>query len=1626
MSIKNLKESFLYNLLPSAVLSQDELGLIQALVSGYQDRLGDLRSYASKLDQFWVPGGLPDGSINVVLVDVEGEFGKTYTSSLDIKSDTPSATSNRLTAWVAGQLGIAEDNLSNIRYGYDPLRAVDVNTLSWLAATLGTLLYQTTLLPNSSDVNAAQIQLVSTWFPRLKIKGTAQSFDVIGRTLGFDDVKLTPLWTRLSPRVPDDIGDPSNDPDFSASPEYFPRQDIGPFYNPFDYRDGPFYAWSGTASNGTSSTSFYTETISGHNPWVNVVLLGSLAGTNIPAISDGVVIHPSAGSYALAGGSPYVKAYVDCLGSSIRFRAIADGDSFNGLYVHVSTYGTLAVIDIQDRLSSIKYRSSYFDLGLTAQMDKVENIFGSRAATTNVDLKDNPALTSDGTAVSPYRPWADGSIAVEQTNTDWITLDGATTSTVSVRREANPAAPYRDRQLNFDQLTSAGIQVTQAFEEVRAATRLPRKSQAGFLIDNEVCYAPYTNSADLFVTSSGTTFYSGSSSSSPLPSYVANIEALLPNSFYASWLGYAGQYYVVSASYNSATAVTIGTVSSSITDQVVFYDPSSGTSAVYTVTTPGPVAVGSVAYGTVSGGIIPAKAEINPLNQNEYLYSITDDRTTYELSGSYNFSTGSYGFSVLDYGTVTVRANWVVTSTEAIRPEPSYEVKSTGTEGQESNWEFTCLERPEDDDNGLIYDTSDDYPWLREVLIGGELVDLDIYQSGTELGIQVVDESTAFNDQTGCDVNVYGITSKNTPHPRVTYEYRSIVPGIYSPGHLAIGYSGTIKSLSSLTSDQTELVRQPVGSSVGDTETDYDVLFESGYGLYHVGLAQGVLVADLPKFMGAHHSVGLTGWFAFDEHLDDNLTVIDHSNKATPTVLSGLSYASRVFDSERGWHLNLSESQVVADEYRDVEDEITLSFWIKLASAPASTVTLVDNLILYFDMTSGGTIRGYAKNADGTYTNIGLKTLTADTWYFVYIRRSATSASFRARTLTVSEVEVTVAGDYIQGDPDTDTPLYVQAYSGASYGINDLRIWNVHKTSDEMDLVRYHLPTATLCLYRLGFIYTLDKEDKFGIKILPSGWAYPDVLPAWLTRTRLGYVLRYDSMGSYVGQTRFKEVGIGDQHTVPDTYLLGQQFVTMTAEGTAPFSTDHGQLPGWNPLWQATSYDGNYDVLPFSGSTSSGIVPVSTASGTTTPWPNTQTQTNPFRHYVYVNTTQGTAVYQLSLEGDQTSTWLLASPVVHGRIEAEAIADPYISELVANGTVYTAFGTGFIQGTLVSDTGTYGFYDPISTTYYPKTFNVSDLYVSDMPTGAYVLLSGSGSGVLMAYTGTDRGDAGYYGGTVSTPPLYMYTNSRIVASAADANDTWTDNGVATPLSNDVDVTAMPELVTVTAYGTFLNTPALGKAGVLEFNNNGVLEPGPYELTVVSGQVGQADIDFSGFAVDIDVNDTVIQRRLLKRSGGYNFSGTDTFQIDLNDGVSGDYLISFDWTNPAEDASKGTKRQLALFSYALRHITTELFKVTILPSTQVEISALATDSFNSGTTPGGWFSSVNSYGTNVGYEHESDIYTSNDTVDSIYPLGDTLTGLTNERRNDLIYVGTNVVISNSGSFVFPSFGSLIAT
>lgn len=1810
MAINNLSEDFLYEKLPAGLIELDERGLIQAVVGGYQQRVEDLRSYAKKLQDFYDPTAFPETGNNAVLVDLESAQGKAYTRSLDITLETPPDGTTALTRWAAQQLNLDVGGIFNVRYGQDLLRQVDTRILDYLGATIGAVLYESDLLADDAEQQAANVQLVQTYFPRLKIKGTPSSFEVLGRILGFDDVKFTPLWSRVVPHMPEDIGDPANDPDFQETPDYYPRQEVGIFYNPLETDDGPFHTWYGTVSNNITQTDFYTTAINGFSPYITVTLLGSLAGTNAASLTDGTIAtHPATGSYALAGGGAYTRAAVEPDQSSFRFTAVTEGDSYNGVYVHVEpgTSGTNRILSVRDRLSSVKYRSSYFDLGLTMDMDEIEERFGSSAAKRNTDLAEG-LVTEDGPAVSPFRPWVAGSIAHGTLVQDYlVSLSGSGTQVFEARVQASTT----DRQLNFDKFQTTGIQVAKAFEEVRPATRRTRRTGIGFLITDVVPYACY-DSQDLIVQT--TTFpVSGSYADSPLPDYVASLTTQFKGLEQLTWPSTVGKVYVVQTRAMVGDSWTsFGTLTADEETEQFLASPVFAPTPEYQILD---VAAGTVVSAGSSFGTLTVNPTcgLDPVLADVRYFNYQSEITNLDFDGTYNFNSGIYSFDATPWaGTSVVAciwANWTPTSTEVIRPEPTAEEKYSGT--------IACLQRPEDDEdiclviNGsgtfeacLLGEVVDDYPWRRDVVNGGQLVEFDDYlplPATPDIAIDALSEDSAFLSHEGVDMSVFVINS-TSGRQRLTSEYRSYARGEYQPGHVPVGYRGTFRDVASYTSTMRNLIN---GIS------ELDTVFSGTYSIYPVGVVQGVVVADPVKFNGNQHRQDLSCWMPMNEHVDDDLVVNDRSAYAAAPYLSpGISSDQRVWDADRGWTLRLDDGDAMqSDVFRGVEDDLTLSFWIRQEGALATgTATILEYGPLSFDLDNAGTdIQAYVRLDTGSRQLVG--TISVADWRFVYMRLSGINVYFGYGTLSAANVEITDTQTFAV--PTEDDILQVRCGS-RTYRMSDLRIWSRLKTEAEMNLVRYHNPTTTVATYPLGFIWTANRQDRYGMEVLPNGLVAPGLLPAWYRRKKMGLVRRYDSMAHYQGEDRFKEVGLGGGRSLPPLWQLGSQFANLEAYGTTVVSTQHGLMPGVNQYWLNDTSAGTYVIvgtngvgtlapapivsdvsiiyndtfsqpagplltppwvlypatvlLPaYSGAgtagtgggtpsgvllasttaldgfveiefisvTSSGIaityrhngtstyyalivgsgawsfdryisgVPTTLASGAVTTsandvfrvqftgnqhqffrnggqfashidasgsaiiaaglvgfrnatlngfsmdnfvlglaittWPVAMEQTNPCREFIWVEGDDSAGnlpgpIYKVFLDGTFDQTSWVAEQVNRTRSQSEINVNPIYGPLRENGTYYEATVTGYISGTLVNGDGTIS----IDTGAGPvmTVVDFDQLLVSEQPTGAEVILAGSGFelGVNTAGSVYQRPLSGTY----ATPPVYLYVTSRIVADANEGTDAgsilqaWTENG-ATAADFDVDTSDLPSVVDS---NDVLRVPARGDNGVLEFENTGSLLAGRYRLEVASGNIGRLDGNFDGFDVEITVDTTVLEKRLLTDATGYNVRGIDTFEFDVGEGVIGTWLLSFDWTNSFVDETRDVRRQLTLYSYELRRLESELFRVDIDGSATFPLVTPMTVLPWQGTTPGGWLFAINSYGTVTTQTHESQVYTGNDTVDNNLPLSGIYTGVTPQRREDIL-VTTVAIVDGTGTnyatdFVlldlpgieFPSFGSAV--
>lgn len=661
MSLQNLKEDALYQKLPEGVITLDERSILRALLGGVQDRLEDIRSYAKKFEVLFTSDGIDN---TVVIAQFDTGYGKTVTRSLDIQADTPSQEGYNLTVWAAEQMGVDTSQIVSCVFGEDLLRYVDAPVLQMLAMSIGAVLYQTSAQTGSDVLN--QQKILNSYFPRLKIKGTAMSFDILGKLIGFDDVRMTPLWGRLSPRAPSDIGDPANDADFTQTPDYYPQQATGVAYDPHVFRDGPYFTWTGTVSADPTSTNYYTQTVNGFQPWVKVAITGS-------------VIHPAIGdTVTLAGGSPHTKATADA-GQGLTFQALGEGEDFNGLQVTFTDWnsGTDRLVSITDRLSAVKYRTSYFDLALTLTDEHAIQQFGTTTAKPNSDLQANPALAEGRTASSPYRPWRGGQGDSHSTFEDFTWVTSGTTTPITQRTQATTA--LSQSQFKTDEIQAAGQEAVQIMDEVRAATRFPRRSSVGFLDKDGVAYAAQTESYQLFEMD-GTSTAEGIASYHPAPGYAVDVRVRNATALRIQWqteVGYRyyikfsndllGPYVRISDYYtgDGGIAEFFLVIGAGAGFDFIIKEYWNGTAWV-AVTPPSPV------Y-TIMSISFPLKSEMDPLS-NGTLVRFSDGvffNGTYDLDQHwYRFDAMANHHSISGAGLI-VDAYWTATNTEVVRSDPS-------------------------------------------------------------------------------------------------------------------------------------------------------------------------------------------------------------------------------------------------------------------------------------------------------------------------------------------------------------------------------------------------------------------------------------------------------------------------------------------------------------------------------------------------------------------------------------------------------------------------------------------------------------------------------------------------------------------------------------------------------------------------------------------------------------------------------------------------------------------------------------------------------------------------------------------------------------------------------------------
>jgi len=1748
MSLINLTEDFLYDRLPEGLIQLDERGLIQAVLGGFQDRIEDLRFYAKRFQSFYTP--IPEALYrpNVVLVTYRTDQGRDITRSIDLETETPQDGTSDLLVWAATQLNVDTDRVSNARYGVDPLRDIEPSLLDYLATNVGAVLYASAILKESPSVttstgtltaaNYAYSKLLETYFPRLKFKGTAKSFEALGKLLGWDDVRVTPLWGRVSPRLPNDPGSDVNDPDFSEMPEFWPQQTIGPFYDPLDQADGPFYDWTGTASAGTASTKFYSQVVNGFQPYVEVLVTGTASGT--------VIQHPSSGSYVLADGAPHQKAMVDA--GDIQFRALGEGESYNGVTVTVFDVvdADLRGVNVDGRLSSIKYRTSFYNLGLTITSEKAQAVFGTLTAKANKDLAVAPheyqSFVGNLTAVSPYRPFTSGTVALDTLTTDWLTPFTGTISTYTERREAG----LGDRQENWDDLSRAGAQATQALEEVRAATRRPRVSSFGYLQKDQVGYAPYPAQDCLFTLYgsivAGT--YHGTFSTYPLPPYYADVGYVSGGFVTVFDAGTNPAFPGIVTYQNCADGGTIaGTIGYTGTGTNSYLFTATGTwpqwgtvCALFTVTdtevvrpepfswSTGTTVLAALAdYGLAGTNHDEVAALINSwspqavvaMGDNNYpdgqAATIAANNVGYEsyivsdrffpAIGNHDYCCSSTGTDLTPHltyffdgtapgeggryysrriGNVEIfclNAGWNSSQAAAAVGDPYYVTTQepsgnslTSTQAlwlkqalQESTatWKIVYSHYPPYASETTTNNYAPGYPRLRwpfkawgaDLYLAGhvhayERLEVDgltyitcgvggagnrvfdgyvspgsvvryaplgattehgalrIFATGQGLQIDFILDTGQVIDRVFLDA-----TKKYLARPEDEIDDDEVygTADMY-PWRRDIVGNGELVEQDYYTAGTNNLavsILEKTMTVPDQTGAEYDVYAIKGQEPYRLVAA---LRATSPAsdYVPGQPSVAFSGTFRDQAGLgadDLNPYVNPHDPDNFRTQFSRIDYDT-VFNP--GWAIynaGLVQGVLVADpdKFGGAYHTENLVGWLPFNEHPLDDLTVTDHARTL---------------AVSQFLNAAPEDRVWDDTFgwVLYMRPGATLQVFADREMTTEGLMTF----WINVDSTTTGPTQEIIFEFGPMrwtldaGANQITSWGNVPGVGWTVSSNYPVTPGQWHLFGMGFTTTADvfldgDLSSFNYSALGGGGLVATTDDTVLSLSGKSRRYKIHDLRIWTEVKTYGQMELVHNYQPRPTqtlYSLGHILAANDGDRFGLKVLPRGWLvPAQLPAWVRTPkyarverYDGGGEYQGEARFKEVGL-----GGGQMPP-------------YNWQLGTQGP-----TLTGAGTvvvSTQIGAYPGTNAYWGKDSIPGTYIelSGSTASGSiaVVQTWGSGglpwphhmeatnpcFDAVWVPDQTGhVYKVTLEAGSDYTARFVATPGTYGNQEETGAHVGLSGTTAANYLVVTGYGSVVQQPYAGTLTTPPLYMYLHDVLLEDVGGSTtyNRWTDPNVD---------------------GQSIGYPTIDQAGEISLTNSTSLRAGTYRLKVTSGNLGKVDEAFDGFRVLITVGDATIDRTLLAGYGGNNFTGTDEFEFSLDHDIDGEWLLTFDWTNPYEDVTRGTIRQLVIYGYQLRRLETNIYKVDVqVAGTEPDVERMAIfgETGDGGVTPGGWMAQYNDYGTVATWRHEGTVYPSNDTLTSRYPLANLLTGMTGDKREDVLFT----VYGTRSWFVLPT-------
>jgi len=537
--------------------------------------------------------------------------------------------------------------------------------------------------------------------------------------------------------------------------------------------------------------------------------------------------------------------------------------------------------------------------------------------------------------------------------------------------------------------------------------------------------------------------------------------------------------------------------------------------------------------------------------------------------------------------------------------------------------------------------------------------------------------------------------------------------------------------------------------------------------------------------------------------------------------------------------------------------------------------------------------------------------------------------------------------------------------SGDAFSIADLRVYDVAKTSTELESLRAPALVQAPVQWSTRYLESPSRKGQYALETLPCGlvFATRDAARSTANTSRdrersYAIVQRYDATGAYIGDDARELTGIGGGAEPVNVFTLGSRVLGFGSDNVIVYSGTYGY-----PV-------GSITAAPL---------------------------TNPIAQRIYLH--EGSLTYVAKLSYQSGSALLTASPVQQAHT-----GDVFDLPNVPTDATYTYQGEWSASSYANRDVVHYG------STYWCATgaalsgnvppaspwVPAHSLYDTGYPESLTdaVTVYGSNTRSLGVRYGSE-----VYARDVSTgtqAPVYLYLNATTALAVTDPAAYLSGGG--NPVDERVE---------------------LSEAGELEFAHDTALAAGRYRLFLDIGNNGLLDRGFDGFDLEILVgtsdNPTVLETRVFDGHAGERDPRAEVY-VDVNlPALSSGWTLNLRWTNAIRN-DDNWQRVLQLWGYRFELQQPDVYRLDIPgPGASVALSKVTLSS-GSITQPGGWIGYVNSYGTIAAgsWVHESRAY-----GDSTVPASRGLHATTPARREDIYMAAWYEADSVSGPVAAPT-------